>query len=571
MHRCRTFCCSFDSVLFTVKNLAPVPYSIDDWRADHLVYRDSAFCLDDIRKDDGHYGQILWGPYKSLKKGSYTAKIEYSAEHDQTCLVTSPNSEKRFIRSGTGLLSRYLHTISYDFEVSEDIDNFELLVFYNGEGDFSIRSISVNTNNNRGQRIAVEIIAVIMLITGGFFFKDLPDNKKRIILALAGITILSSLPAAIRGLPSGHDLEVHLLRTEAIVQALRSRQFPARISSMVLYGQGYPFSIFYNDLFLYIPAIMRLLGFSVLSAYKIYLYFINLLTVVLSYYSFTKIFKNTKTGLILTLLYTSASYRLANIYVRQAAGEFSAQSFLPLLGLAVYYIFQEKNGHGRKIFRNSVLLALAMSGIIGSHIPSTVMTGLLLSLVCIYYWKKTFTKQVLITLITSVLLSIILNLYFIVPFADFYLNTPTVIRSQVDRDILLIQARGAYPAQLFGFFQNTLGSADDLIFGRLQVTPGLPLMSIFIIGLVLWLFRKKRPGFRFAFFFSAVTLFFSMDGFPWDRLSLHFSFMKLIAQMVQFPWRFLGASILFLTLLSGEVFTSFETADIRAGWDCFRS
>ncbi len=547
------------------KNLAAIPYSIENWRADHLVYRDSAFFLDDSRKDDGVYGEILWGPYKELKKGSYTIQIDYSAEEDQSCLVTSPHPEKRFIKATTGLLSRYLHSVSYEFEVSEDIENFEFLIYYNGTGDFSIRSISVNANNNRSQRIAAEVIAAVLLFNGGFAFMGLPDHKKKILLALAGITILSSLPAAIRGLPSGHDLEVHLLRIEAIVQALRSGQFPARISSMVLYGQGYPFSIFYNDILLYLPAVLRLLGFSVITSYKVYILFINLLTVVLSYYSFTGIFKNRNTGLLLTLLYTTASYRLVNIYVREAVGEFSSQAFLPLLGLALHNIFRTDRSSGKEIFRNGVLLALAMSGLIGSHIPSTVMAVFVIFLVCIFCLKKLFTKQVLASLALAVLLCIILNLYFIVPFADFYFNTPTTIKGQVDQDFLLMQVRGAYPAQLFGFFQNACGMADNLIPERLQVTPGLPLMSMLIISLLLWLFKKGHSEFHFALFFSAITLLLSLDIFPWDRLAWHFPVMRVMVQMVQFPWRFLGFAVLFLTLLSGEFFRIADSARIRFG------
>ena len=51
------------------------------------------------------------------------------------------------------------------------------------------------------------------------------------VLMLAGIGVLASLPLGIRGIYSGHDVEVHFLRIEAVAQALRSGQFPARVSS----------------------------------------------------------------------------------------------------------------------------------------------------------------------------------------------------------------------------------------------------------------------------------------------------------------------------------------------------
>ena len=48
-------------------------------------------------------------------------------------------------------------------------------------------------------------------------------------------------------------------------------------------GYGYPISVYYGDILLYIPALLRLMGFSVTQCFKFYILMINIGTVVCSY------------------------------------------------------------------------------------------------------------------------------------------------------------------------------------------------------------------------------------------------------------------------------------------------
>ena len=534
----------------TLRHMPKIDYTIDMWRNVHAERVSDGITVDSEIKNSGERSIFLRGPYQPLKKGSYTAYIRYSAEEDQSCIAAASDGPADFFIASEGILSHHFHDLAYQFELTEDVDEFQIPFYYNGFGDFTVHSISIVQNGNQPKRIAVVVAAVLAAVNCIPLFFERSEREKKTILALAGITALISLPLWISGIHNGYDLGVHYLRIEAILQAIRSGQFPARISAVTLYGLGYPFSIYYNDLFLYFPAVLRLLGFSVISAYKVYVFAVNLATVLISYYSFKRIFGNRRTGLLLTLLYAAASYRLLNVYIRAAVGEFTAQAFLPLLALAFYRIWFEKTETFKKGFCNALLMAAAMSGIIGSHILTTIMVCFVLVLLCLFLFRKTFRKQTLLTLSGAVALTLLLNLYFLTPFVDYYFNVPTQIRESVDQDVKLIQGQGVFPAQYFAFFQNVNGTESADVADRMQLTPGPVLMVLFVYALISYFSGKRSRMTGLLLLFSFLMLFISSNIFPWNWLAMHFKPWNILTQ-IQYPCRFLVLAILFLTLLAG--------------------
>lgn len=546
----------------SVHALPKFDYSIDEWKNEHAEYRENGFSVDAVLRDAGMPAVFLWGPYKPLPKGSYSAQIRYTAEEDQSCYATATGSLADLFAASEGTLSKYFDTLVYQFETLDDIAEFQLIIKYSGRGDFTVHSISITANSNQIKRTAAVIIGLVLLTDGVIWFFERDNAEKKRLLALAGITLLISLPLGVYGIHSGYDLGVHFLRIEAIVQALRSGQFPARISSIALYGLGYPFSIYYNDLFLYFPAVLRLLGFSVTAAWKAYVLAVDLLTVVFAYISFGKIFCSRRTGLILALLYSAASYRLVNVFAHSAAGEFTAQMFLPLLCLGFYRIYEEAPEHPSGVFRNAVLPAFALSGIIGSHMLTTLMTGFVMLLFCLLRIRRTLQKRTLLTLLTAAAMTLLLNAYFLVPFIDYYINNPVKINTIVNRGQLLIQNQGIFFAQLFAFFQNINYDPAAGLYGRMPFTPGIPLMIIFAAGLWLKLRAKQTKAFDLILFLSAFMLFISTNLFPWDLLTIHFAPWRILTQ-IQSPNRFLVFAILFLTVLGGMILKELQGKKFR--------
>lgn len=524
------------------------------WKGRDQEYRDGGVFVNRERLETGTRSDFLWGPYVPLKKGSYTAVIEYTAEEDQSCYAgdKANGGEVQLYQASTAILSKYSEKAVYQFELTGDVSEFQLVIEYSGRGEFGIRSISVVPNNNRAKRLMTETLALLLLADGLVIAAGWSVERKRAALFLLGIALLISLPMAEHGIFFGHDLDIHLLRIESAAHALRSGQFPARISAIALWGLGYPFSIYYNDLFLYLPAALRLLGFSLTAAYKVYLTAVNLLTVGLAYLSFKNIFRSRKTGLILTLLYSAAAYRMVNVYIRAAVGEYTAMAFLPLMAWAFVRIWSGAQKTRRELFENALILTLALSGILGSHILTLITAGALFILMSVVLWRQTFRKETLLTYLMTGAMTLLLNLYFILPFMDYYINVPTYIGSLVSGEAQLIQNSGVYPGQLFAFFQDVTGNLPKAVDGRIQLTPGLALMAVFLIAVYLRVTRKGDKRFRFLLTFSFLTLLFSTDVFPWNWLALHSRVWEILAQ-IQFPWRFLVFAVLFLTLLAGDI------------------
>ena len=148
----------------SVKNLPKYAYSIDDWKSEHVVYKDNGFSPDEAILNSGKQSELLWGPYRYLQKGSYTANIHYSASSDQTCLATAAGGFSQLFDSSKGLLSHHFHTVNYQFEVLDDIDEFQLIVYYSGVGDFSVHSVSITANNNQVKRTSAELLFTLLCV-----------------------------------------------------------------------------------------------------------------------------------------------------------------------------------------------------------------------------------------------------------------------------------------------------------------------------------------------------------------------------------------------------------------------
>ena len=143
-------------------------------------------------------------------------------------------------------------------------------------------------------------------------------HGKTIVFAMTLLVVLSSAPVLSFYLSGGGDLQFHLCRIEAIRQALPAGQFPVRLPSYWNNGYGYASSVFYGEVFLYFPAVLRIIGFSAQSAYKLYLLSVNLFTCLSTYYCLRKICGERLSALVGTAVYMLVPYRLSTLYLRAA-------------------------------------------------------------------------------------------------------------------------------------------------------------------------------------------------------------------------------------------------------------
>lgn len=520
---------------------------LDQWYSNYAEFRENEWF---IGADNGLNRSVtfLHGPIVEVEKGDYTATICYESDSDQSCQPYVYKTNKGYVKSSPVILDKNANIVSFDFQITEDIDNFELTFWYNGDGDFTVSGISIDRNNNDLKRSIVYLALILLLVNLVFYYRISSEEKKRYLLAMAGIMFVSSIPVFYTGL-DGHDLVFHLTRIEGIARELSYGNFPARISSVWMAEHGYPVSIFYGDVLLYIPAVLRLFGFTIDQAYKGFVLIMNVLGVVIAQQCFERIFKKRNISLLLTLVYMTASYRLVDVYIRTAVGEYCSLVFLPFIALAAYNIYSEgKNDTTRKNLVNATILAVGMSGILTAHTLSAEMAAFALLLVCIAYFKKTFTFPAIKTYVIAIIETLFLCAGYLVPFVDYYLNVPVQITDTVNGEAArTIQEKGANIGDFFAFFSDPFGDWYTALFN-----PGLVLMLALAAGVTFWALKKASKEIKVMTVLAVVMLFMATNVFPWNALAHDFKVFDLLAQ-VQFPWRYVGIAIIFLTMLLGFV------------------
>lgn len=486
-----------------------------------------------------------------MPKGDYTATIVYQCETDQSFLPYADKPNDKYIKADIATLDKCSNVMSYDFRTTEDIEDFELVVYYNGEGNFSISQITLERNDNQLRRMFVYLIFLVFAINAIVLCQMSMKEWKKYIFGIAVIAILTSLPLWFQGLHDvdGQDLVFHLMRIEGISKELQLGNFPVRISSAWLGEYGYPTSIYYGDILLYIPAILRIFGFDVNTAYKIFVFLINLGTAVISEYCFRKITKKENLSIILALVYLTSSYRLVDIYVRAAVGEYIALMFLPLIMLAIYNIYTDRNQTLKDNMVNAAILAIGMTGVITAHVLSAEMLVFVIALICIICIRKTCTWNSIRTYLMAIGETLLLSAFFIVPFIDCYMNESVKITYIVNEAATrTIQSKGCRISDYIDFFRNPFIKGSELL-----LTPGIVLVAALIVAVILWISKRSTNEMKITTILAVILIVMSTNLFPWDALANKSLFFNLLAQ-VQFPWRYIGIVSAILTLLLGLIF-----------------
>ncbi|MCR5416513.1 MAG: hypothetical protein K6E79_06945 [Pseudobutyrivibrio sp.] len=370
-------------------------------------------------------------------------------------------------------------------------------------------------------------------------------NKICYVLGILALVFVASLPAFRSGIYQGHDLSFHLGRIQAIAEELRTGHFPVRYESSAWYGHGYVSTTFYGNIFLYIPALLYMAGLPVWRAYNIYLILVNLFTVLVGFYSFKGIFNSHKWGFLATGIYTLAGYRLSNLYVRTALGEYTAMIFVPLVIYGVYRIYVSKGKYST--IRLIMPLIIGTTGLIQSHILTTELIAAFVFIFAVINFKTTIAciKELLLALVA--ILGV--NAFFLIPFIDAYTSMDLYINTHLSQTS--IRADGLYMCQLFGTLTMGRGSSYPwtaegegyLNIGILTIICFAAIVLQLILAFAKKNWRqivKKSASFKMIvtlFCFGLLAAWMSTVYFPWDAFAGNSAVDQLMSS-VQYPWRY---------------------------------
>ncbi|MCI9297107.1 MAG: YfhO family protein [Lachnospiraceae bacterium] len=372
---------------------------------------------------------------------------------------------------------------------------------------------------------------------------------------IACIVLLGSIPLINDFNIHGHDYKYHLYCMEGVAEGLLSGQFPVRIMPNWWneFGDGAP--MFYSDLMLYVPAAITLLGYSIQTAYKCYIVFINFLTAWIAYKSFLKISRNDKIALMGAFLYSLSLYRLIDIYVRCAVGEYTALTFLPLVLLGIYQI-EEKNGW--------LYMAIGLTGCIQSHILVCVMIAFFFLLFSIIKIKWVLKRRVLINFCKTGVVTLLWNLWFIIPFLQMYLSNGYKIHDYETN--WKFEEKGIPFQEIFKLYFN--GSNEGYFVMGFPLLLGLLLAIIFFISSKNRTFKNSKNKklqilFRTSAFFALLALFLTMNFIPYSRLGSIHKLINRIINIFEFPFRFMVIASLLSTTAIVSVCTMWKKNSVE--------
>lgn len=519
---------------------------------------------------------FLRTPEIDLNKGSYKMIIHYQTAGGGTFVsLDAENPTYRLTAGRKNMpLDGSVSSKEYEFNLYEYEKSFFVSFQYNGNGFAWISDVELK------QTWAMERVHAFYALLIIFLFELiwLGDRKgwwRRLFISeskcnslvtacIIGIPImLASLPCFFYYIINGFDLNFHMLRIEGISEALKSGQFPARIQTNWLKGYGYPVSVFYGDLLLYMPAVLRAIGMPLQNVYKVFVASVNILTGVIMYFSAKGITKSRMMAVLASYLYLLLPYRLSCLYIRAGVGEYCAMAFFPLVVFGLYRIYTVDNGAEERRYQ-WLLPAIGFTGIIGSHLLSTVFVGMFTVIFCLILFKKTFEKNRFLILLKVVCSTILLNAAYLIPLLD-YMRYDYKVKDTAAS--ARIQAQGAYVSQIFSLFPNgnrfsvsisdDLGYANEMVFA-LGAVAWLGIVAFFIYFIfstrrklvdnndLAWKGEKKAVYLFLGM--GIITMALSSTWFPWDEITARLGFVKTIFNSIEFPWRYLSLASVFLIL-----------------------
>ena len=235
------------------------------------------------------------------------------------------------------------------------------------------------------------------------------EGKLHIVAAV--VLILSSVMI---WMGYGQDIEYHAERIVAIAQEMKIHPGIYRIYTTNSGGYGYASPLFYGDIFMYPAAFLVALGVDIAIAFRLFLASIMLASYLSMYFCVNSVWGR-RTAVLAAYLYAFSPILLADIFIRFAVGEALAFVFLPIVLLGFYRIVIEP----KKPSTDWILLSIGMSGLIFSHIISTVLTVILLILLCIVYVKRIWkNKKSIGYMVAAAVLTVLITAYFTWPMLE---------------------------------------------------------------------------------------------------------------------------------------------------------
>jgi len=364
------------------------------------------------------------------------------------------------------------------------------------------------------------------------------NRNKMYVIIFFIFSLITSLPFFIENASVRSDFIFHLTRIDGIKNNLQAGLLFQPIYFSTLNGFGYANPSFYPDLLLYLPAILNLMGVSLLASYGIYHLLVMFSTALTCFYASNKILKDDMKSFVLTLFYTFATDKVIEVIHLGRSSYNQIYIFIPLLILGIYYCYYTENKN------KWYLIGLSMFFLLNVHIISTAIISFALIVFALINYKKTFQKEIFYQLLKSVVLFIGLSSFFILPMIEMFLS-------------------GEYLFSIGNPFDSFLAIAIKYLkFDVSNVQIELLTLNLMMIAIFVFITNYLIKGYKenklslnaviglISFFLFLYTKVMLSDLFPWLLLVDKLPFLNVLqypARLIMFKFIFLAISVAFFS------------------------
>ncbi|MCR4658528.1 MAG: hypothetical protein K5770_20205 [Lachnospiraceae bacterium] len=446
-----------------------------------------------------------------LPAGDYIIELSYSADVPSVMAVQGNNDCVFDMElSETGGEQR---TVFDDrLRLPNGTDRGKLKLYLQEEGPVCIYNIVIHSvvhiyrDYHFITALAFLISVILMICIIKFNDFKLSGAEYGYLAVLAAVFLVINIPYLKMGMLYNIDTQAHLKRIEGIMQGIRDKQLPVVIGPNYANQYG-ELEVLNPDLFLYIPALLRLLNVSVPTAYNFYMILVNLAAAVSALVCAQRLFGSIRWGIAASVVYLAEPFRLyVMLKLGAGAGMGTAMIFLPFVITGIYEVLFHKGSRWK-------YLAVGLWGIACSHVMSLAMALIFVLIYTVVNIKKLKEKEVFSSIIKAVVLFTVLSAGTLAPFLGYYFK---------------------------GFNRAALEWTD---FYHFPVEPARELMNLSaLLLLIISCIRLGRAG-RLSGFLKHFTIcgiliiWMASPLFPWS-IPGKLPFIDSFLSMMQYPFRF---------------------------------
>lgn len=331
-------------------------------------------------------------PQTVLKKGNYMIAVSYtSASPVEYKINYGKDMDNGFLQLG------YEVTDYIPLVLDNDYTNIYISLYPSDGGIMELKSVTVVSDKPIVNDYYLYLALIILLLVLGLLFilsyANMSDAQKAAGLILLIGFVIMSIPNMENVIRFASDVRVHVTRIEGIKDGLREGQFPVILYPNSFNGYG-EIGALYPKVFLYPAAVLRMLGISMVTSYRLMVCAINVATLLMGYISLKVIIEDKLIASFGAVLYGLFPYRM---YVMgssgSAMGRGISMAFLPMIIAGMYLILREDTAGDEanaKSFniRGILYLSVGMSGVLMSHLLNFILSLILVVIIAVVELPK---------------------------------------------------------------------------------------------------------------------------------------------------------------------------------------